>query len=152
MKSIEDLVQDLHHPDHNFAYASLKQLIEESKKSNRVYPFFYEFADMLEDENSYVRNRGIALISENARWDVDYKVDEVIDQYLEHINDIKPITARQCVKGLEAIILAKEDLIPDIKKALYQAKVYKYASSMRELIEKDISNILKIIQKKESQV
>lgn len=150
MKSIEDLVQDLHHHNHNFAYASMKQLIDESRKSNCVYPFFDKFIDMLEDENSYVRNRGIALISENARWDVDNKVDEMIDLYLMHINDCKPITARQCIKGLKAIILAKEDLIPDIKKALYQAKTERYADSMRGLIEKDISSILKIIQKTES--
>lgn len=148
MRDIKQLVTDLHHTDNSFAYRSFKQLAEESKESNSVYPFFDDFIDMLEDDNSYIRNRGLILIAENSRWDIDNKVDEVINQYLKHINDVKPITARQCIKGLKIIAEEKENLIPDIKKALYNANIENYPSSMRELIEKDISRILKGIHKK----
>ena len=103
---------------------------------------------MLEDDNSYIRNRGLILIAENSRWDIDNKVDEVLSQYLKHITDVKPITARQCIRGLEIIVDEKEDLVPDIKKALYNAIIEKYPSSMRKLIEKDIARVLKGIHKK----
>lgn len=143
MSDIKQLVKNLHHTDNSFAYKSFKQLVEESKKSNSVYPFFDDFIDMLEDDNSYIRNRGLILIAENSRWDVDNKVDEVINQYLKHIIDIKPITARQCIKGLEIIMEEKEDLVPDIKKALCNANIENYPSGMGELIEKDIARVLK---------
>lgn len=148
MRDIKQLVNDLHHTDNSFAYTSFKQLVEESKESNSVYPFFDDFIDMLEDDNSYIRNRGLILIAENSRWDIDNKVDEVLSQYLKHITDVKPITARQCIRGLEIIVDEKEDLVPDIKKALYNANIEKYPSSMRELIEKDIARVLKGIHKK----
>ena len=148
MRDIKQLVKDLHHTDNSFAYTSFKQLVEESKESNSVYPFFDDFIDMLEDDNSYIRNRGLILIAENSRWDIDNKVDEVLSQYLKHITDVKPITARQCIRGLEIIVDEKEDLVPDIKKALYNANIEKYPSSMRELIEKDIARVLKGIHKK----
>lgn len=148
MRDIKQLVKDLHHTDNSFAYTSFKQLVEESKESNSVYPFFDDFIDMLEDDNSYIRNRGLILIAENSRWDIDNKVDEVLSQYLKHITDVKPITARQCIRGLEIIVDEKEDLVPDIKKALYNANIEKYPSSMRKLIEKDIARVLKGIHKK----
>lgn len=148
MRDIKQLVKDLHHTDNSFAYTSFKQLVEESKESNSVYPFFDDFIDMLEDDNSYIRNRGLILIAENSRWDIDNKVDEVLSQYLKHITDVKPITARQCIRGLEIIVDEKEDLVPDIKKALYNANIEKYPSSMRELIEKDIARVLKGLHKK----
>lgn len=39
------------------------------------------------------------------------KVDEIIDEYLKHITDVKPIIARQCIKLL--LIMAKHK--PELK-------------------------------------
>ena len=40
-------------------------------------------------EHSYIRTRGLTLLAYNAKWDKDYKIDEVIDKYLKHITDAK---------------------------------------------------------------
>ena len=42
-----------------------------------------------DSDNSYVRIRGLTLLAYNAKWDKDYKIDEIIDKYLKHITDVK---------------------------------------------------------------
>lgn len=68
---------------------------EESKNSNAVYSYMDDLRDMLDSVNPYIRTRALILIASNAKWYVDYKLDEIIDAYLKHITDVKQITARQ---------------------------------------------------------
>lgn len=35
-------------------------------------------AELIEDSNSYIRTRGIVLISVNAKWDTENKIDQII--------------------------------------------------------------------------
>lgn len=44
---------------------------------------------ILDSDNSYVCIRGLTLLAYNAKWDKDYKIDEIIDKYLKHITDVK---------------------------------------------------------------
>ena len=74
-------------------------------------------------------------------------VDEIIDGYLKHITDVKPITARQCIKLLPMIAKDKPELKEDILSALHRADVSFYEDSMRPLVYKDIQKALKEIQK-----
>ena len=104
-------------------------------------------SDMLESDNSYIRTRGLTLLAYNARWDRDNKIDEIIDGYLKHITDVKPITARQCIKLLPVIAKDKPELKEDILSALRRADVSFYEDSMRPLVYKDIQKALKEIQK-----
>ena len=136
MSSVQDLVDGLKDRDDKRAYRCLKQLEEISIRSAEVYPFFDTFAEMLNNTNSYIRTRGIVLIAVNARWDVDCKIDEIIDEYLEHILDDKPITARQCIKALPSIAKYKPDLKNDIENALRRANPLRYKGSMQSLVLK----------------
>ena len=67
------------------------------------------------------------------------------DAYLAHITDAKPITARQCVKALAQVGVAKPQYIPIILSALYTADLSKYKDSMRPLIEKDILRVVRLL-------
>ena len=87
------------------------------------------------------------MIAYNAKWDKDYKIDEVIDDYLKHITDVKPITARQCIKLLPVIAENKLELKNDILSALQKADISFYDDSMQPLVYKDIQKALKEIQK-----
>ena len=102
---------------------------------------------MIDSDNSYIRTRGLTLIAYNAKWDKDNKIDEIIDKYLKHIEDIKPITARQCIKLLPIIAKNKPELKDDIVSALQKANVSFYAESMQPLVYKDIQKSLKDIEK-----
>jgi len=87
------------------------------------------------------------LLAYNARWDIDNKIDEIIDEYLKHITDVKPITARQCIKLLPMIARDKPELRNDICSALQKADISFYDDSMQPLVYKDIQKVLKEIQK-----
>ncbi len=104
-------------------------------------------SDMLDSDNSYIRTRGLTLLAYNAKWDRDYKIDEIIDKYLKHITDVKPITARQCIKLLPIIAKHKPELKNDILSALHNADISIYEDSMQSLVYKDIQKTLEVIQK-----
>lgn len=146
MNNIQELINGLKDKDNSFAYQCLKQLESESERSNVVYPYLDVFEEMLDDLNSYIRTRGMILIAANARWDKDYKIDEIIDSYLKHIMDDKPITARQCIKTLPSIVNYKPDLRDCVCDALRKANSQIYKSSMQPLVYKDIQNALKNIE------
>lgn len=121
MNDIQELVSGLRDRNDKYAYQYLKQLELESLNTDVAYPYFDLFSAMLDDPNSYIRTRGILLIAANAKWDRDYKIDEIIDRLLKHIMDDKPITARQCIKSLPTIAKHKPDLKDDICNALRTA-------------------------------
>ncbi|MDY4923524.1 MAG: hypothetical protein SO117_10980 [Frisingicoccus sp.] len=72
--------------------------------------------------------------------------DAIIDDYLTHVTDEKPITARQCIKALAQVGLAKPQYIPKILSCLKNADLSKYKDSMRPLIEKDIAETVHILK------
>lgn len=145
MDRILELVECLNCKDNSIACNAMKLLEEESNKNELVYKYFDRFVEMLHSKNSYVRNRGLTLIAANAKWDTHNKIDEIIDEYLKHIVDVKPITSRQCIKGLMNIAKYKQDLCDDIKEALRKADVTRYSDSMQSLVQKDILKALKDI-------
>lgn len=118
------------------AYAD--QIAEESRACGRWYPYFEEFATLLRHKNSLVRNRSMMILAANARWDTENRFDALLAEFLSHITDEKPITARQCIKALPEIAAAKPELIPQIRSALENADLSGYRDSMQPLILKDI--------------
>lgn len=145
--NIAETFELLFDKNNNVAYKALQELQKESEKTNCVYAYMDRLGDMLDSDNSYIRTRGLTLIAYNARWDMDNKIDEIIDQYLKHITDAKPITARQCIKLLPMIARDKPELRNDICSALQKADISFYDNSMQPLVYKDIQKALKEIQK-----
>lgn len=132
--------------NNNAAYKALQELQKESTETDCVYPYMDRLSGMLDSENAYIRTRGLTLLAYNAKWDKDYKIDEIIDRYLMHITDAKPITARQCIKLLPMMAKYKPELKDDILSALLKANTWIYGESMRPLVEKDIQKALKEIR------
>lgn len=132
--------------NNNVAYKALQLLQKENEERNCVYPYMDRLIDMLDSDNSYIRTRGLTLLAYNAKWDKDNKIDEIIDKYLKHITDIKPITARQCIKLLPIIAEYKPELKNDILSVLHKANISIYGDSMQSLVLKDIQKALNEIQ------
>lgn len=141
-EQIPEIFELLFDQNNQTAYEALKILQKVSEESDAVYAYMDRLGEMLESGNSYVRTRGLTLIAYNARWDQDNKIDEVIDRYLKHITDSKPITARQCVKLLPVIAEYKPELKGDIIRALETADLSGYSESMQSLVRKDIQQAL----------
>ena len=145
--NIEETFELLFDKNNNVAYKALQELQKESEETDCVYPFIDRLSDMLDSDNSYIRTRGLTLLAYNAKWDKEYKVDEIINEYLKHITDVKPITARQCIKLLPIIAKHKPELKNDILSALNKANISIYDYSMQPLVYKDIQKALKEIKK-----
>lgn len=145
--NIAEAFELLFDKNNNVAYKALQKLQKESKETDCVYLFMDRLSDMLDSDNSYIRTRGLILLAYNAKWDKDYKIDEVIDKYLKHITDVKPITARQCIKLLPIIAKYKPELKNTILSALHKANTFVYDDSMQPLVYKDIQKALKEIRK-----
>ena len=145
--TIAETFELLFDKNNKVAYKALQELQKESEETNCVYFYMDRLSDMLDSDNSYIRTRGLTLLAYNAKWDKDYKIDEIIDKYLKHITDIKPITARQCIKLLPLIARYKPELKNDIISELHKANICVYDDSMQPLVYKDIQKALKEIQK-----
>ncbi|WP_028044443.1 hypothetical protein [Candidatus Stoquefichus massiliensis] len=132
--------------DNKQAYNVLKKLLAISEKSPELYPFFNEFVDMMNNqENSFIRTRGLRLIAYHSKWDTENKVNSIIDDWLEHIEDAKPITARQCIKDTVMIAKYKPELIDTILNSLENFHKI-YDDSMQSLIYKDIKQAIRQIR------
>lgn len=145
--NIAETFERLFDKNNNIAYKALQELQKESEETDCIYLYMDRLSDMLDSDNSYIRTRGLTLLACNAKWDKDYKIDEIIDKYLKHITDVKPITARQCIKLLPVVAKYKPELKNDILSALSKADITVYDDSMQPLIYKDIQKALKEIQK-----
>lgn len=145
--NIAETFELLFDKNNNVAYRALQELQKESEETDCVYPYMDRLSDMLDSDNSYVRTRGLTLLAYNAKWDKDYKIDEIIDKFLKHITDMKPITARQCIKLLPIVAKYKPELKNDILSALNKANISVYEDSMQSLVYKDVQKALKEIQK-----
>ena len=133
------IIADLTAKDDKYACALAEKIISESKETDKWYAYFDCFAALLEHPKSLVRNRVLNVLAAIAQWDTESRFDAILPDFLSHITDDKPITARQCVKALAHVGLAKPQYIPRILQRLHSADLSKYRDSMRPLIEKDIA-------------
>lgn len=129
--------------DDKAACAYAEKIISESRETDVWYNCFDEFASLLNHPKSLVRNRALSILAANAKWDDGNRFDGILPDYLSHITDEKPITARQCVKALTEVGSAKPRLVPEIVTALENADLSRYRDSMRPLVEKDIAETVR---------
>lgn len=134
----ENIVAKLTAKEDQYACALADRIISESQETDAWYEYFDDFASLLDHPKSLVRNRALHILAANAQWDEENRFDLILSDFLAHILDEKPITARQCVKALAQVGLAKPQYIPRILSCLNDADLSKYKDSMRPLIEKDI--------------
>ena len=134
----DSIIAKLTAKDDRYACAFADQIITESQQTDAWYEYFDDFASLLDYPKSLVRNRVLYILAANAQWDEENRFDSILPDFLAHITDEKPITARQCIKALAQVGQAKPQYIPRILSCLRDADLSKYKDSMRPLIEKDI--------------
>ena len=76
---------------------------------------------------------------------IDNKVNNIIDEWLKHIEDEKPITARQCIKDTNIIAKNKTELIDIILERLKKFNRI-YDDSMQNLVYKDRQKAIRQIK------
>ena len=141
----DSIIAKLTAKDDRYACAFADQIITESQQTDAWYEYFDDFASLLDYPKSLVRNRVLYILAANAQWDEENRFDSILPDFLAHITDEKPITARQCIKALAQVGQAKPQYIPRILSCLRDADLSKYKDSMRPLIEKDIAQTEKTL-------
>ena len=141
----ENIIAALTARDDKYACALADKIILESQETDEWYEYFDDFASLLDHPKSLVRNRALYILAANAQWDEENRFDSIISGFLAHITDEKPITARQCIKSLAQVGLAKPKYTSMILSYLHSADLSKYKDSMRPLIEKDIAETEKTL-------
>ena len=141
----ENIIAKLTAKDDKYACAIADKIISESQDTDEWYEYFDDFAALLAHPKSLVRNRVLYILATNAQWDDENRFDLIISDFLTHITDEKPITARQCIKALAQVGVAKPQYIPRILSCFHEADLSRYKDSMRPLIEKDMAETEKIL-------
>ena len=121
----ESIIAKLTLKDDKYACALADKIISESRETDEWYVYFDDFASLLDHPKSLVRNRALYILAANAQWDDENRFDAIIANFLTYITDEKPITARQCVKALAQVGLAKPQYIPRILSCLKSADLSK---------------------------
>ena len=142
---MQDIIEKLTAKDDKYACAIADKIISESLETDEWYEYFDVFASILNHPKSLVRNRVLYILAANAQWDKEDRFDAILSDYLSHVTDEKPITARQCIKALAQVGAAKPKYIPQILTCLHEADLSKYKDSMRPLIEKDIKETEQVL-------
>ena len=142
---MQDIISKLTAKDDKYACAIADKIISESQDTDKWYEYFDEFASVLNHPKSLVRNRVLHILAANVQWDDENRFDAIISDYLTHVMDEKPITARQCIKALAQVGVAKPQYIPRILSCFHGADLSKYKDSMRPLIEKDMEETKRLL-------
>ena len=142
---MQEIIAKLTAKDDKYACAIADKIISESQDTDEWYEYFDAFASLLNHPKSLVRNRVLYILAANAQWDDENRFDTILDDYLAHITDDKPITARQCIKTLVQVGMAKPQYIPRILSCFHDADLSKYKDSMRPLIEKDMEETERLL-------
>ena len=135
---MQEIINKLTAKDDKFACAYADMIIAESRETDVWYEYFEAFATLLSHPKSLVRNRALHILAANAQWDEENRFDAILPEFLTHVTDEKPITARQCIQALAEVGLAKPRYIPRILICFHNADLSRYKDSMRPLIEKDM--------------
>ena len=131
--------------DDKLACAIADKIIEESQDTDMWYKYFDAFVFLLNHPKSLVRNRALYILAANAQWDDENRFDAILPEFLAHVTDEKPITARQCIKALAQVGQAKPWYVLQILACFHNADLSKYKDSMRPLIEKDMAETEKVL-------
>lgn len=145
---MQEIIRKLTSKDDKYACAIADKIISESRDTDEWYGYFDAFASLLNHPKSLVRNRALHILAANAQWDDENRFDTILSDYIAHVTDEKPITARQCMKALVQVGMAKPQYIQRIISCFHSADLSKYKDSMRPLIEMNMAEAEKHEQSK----
>ena len=128
-------------------YQAFLLLKYRSGMDSAVYQYWDVLRGKLGNHNSYQRSIGLMLIAENVRWDSCDKMKDTLEDYLQLLQDEKPITVRQCIQSLRTVLEAMPGLSEVIADRLMSLVMTDYKETMRKLILMDALDILLTINR-----
>jgi len=148
--SEKEIAEILFSKDTKEIYEKFKVLELICDGSDELYSYFDIYLEAIHSKNACVRGRGFKLISRNAKWDGENKINHNLAEILAVLDDEKSTVVRQCLSVVNHIGKYKKELIPAIKEKLIQINYLQYKESMQGLIIKDIQRVLHSLEEYET--
>ena len=137
---INFLVKTLQEKNDTVRYNAFLLLKAASRNSQIVYDHWDELEKKIENANSYQRNIGLRLVSENVRWDKKCKFEKILKKYLLHCTDEKFITSRQAIQGLITITRSTDRYDKRIMNAIDRLSFNEYNAGQQKLLQRDVTD------------
>lgn len=146
-EDIEEAISLLYEKDNQIALLALLKLYYRSTILSDIYEYWDMFVNLLSSDKSTERTRAIFLLSINTKWDKEEKFEQILEDYLAHVEDEKSITSRQCIKCIANIIPNKPKLKETIVQKLMHINYNHYTPNMKDLIFRDVTELVNEIKK-----
>lgn len=140
-EEISSLVPLLAEKDDNLRYHALLLLQNRSTSHADVYPYWDVLVEKFQSANSYQRSIGLMLIADNVRWDQPGKFDTILEDYLNLVDDEKPVTVRQCVQSLVKVVQTKPHLAGRINEKLLSVDLPARKETQQKILLMDILSV-----------
>lgn len=136
------LIKQLNIKEKRYSDYALRILHKRSQDSADVYRYWSVLEFKLLNQNPYQRKIGLILLSENAKWDKDNKLDLIIDDYLALAGDENFETARLCIQCLANILPHKPHLRETIVQKLNDTDYSNWNEEDALQIKTDIARLI----------
>lgn len=104
------------------------------------------FTSLINHKNSYHRSIGLTMIANLVCVDGNHQLDNILEDYFEHIDDEKFMTAQCCLKNIGKIVMIRKDLRKRIIEMLLKVdEICSYHEKQRELLKYDILVVMDLI-------
>lgn len=140
-----NIIKQLTDDDDKKAFSFMKEIVAKSEQSAEYYPYFEDFAALLQDSKSYIRTRAFILCCSQARWDTEGKIEKIMPELMALLFDSKPTVVRQCLNAIKELIVFRSELRPQIRNAIDSMDIGQYKESMSPLIQNDIERVLELM-------
>ncbi|MFX0069539.1 MAG: hypothetical protein ACFFAO_00395 [Candidatus Hermodarchaeota archaeon] len=116
-EELRDFLVDnmIHHPE-IMKYYHCFYIVEvaSSLKPELFYKYWDDLHKLLFHSNSYHRDFGLIILTNIAKADKENKFNDIIDDYMGLLNDIKYSTASYCVRSCAIVASVKQELLEKI--------------------------------------
>lgn len=115
-------------------------------KPELFFQHWYDFVTLINHKNSYHRDIGLTIIGNLVSVDTKHLFDNILIDYLGHINDKKFMTAQCCIKNLAKIVKERKELRETIVEVLLKLEEKcSYPEKQKELLKYGVLEILDIV-------
>lgn len=144
VSELGNLIKQLNVKEERYRAFALRELVRASQESADVYRYWSVLEFKLLNPNASQRLSGIALLSENVKWDEKNRMELIIDDYLALCDDGNFEVVISCVQSLPKILTHKPHLREAVVKKL---EAFDYSvwedTGRREQLEAAVAEALK---------
>jgi hypothetical protein len=141
----DELVKQLCTHPHIMVYYHCYYVLSKAsqERPDLFYAYWQMIAPLLKHKNSYHRDIAMTLLAHLMRVDSQNLFLQVFDEYFEHLNDLKFMTAQYCVRNCAEILTYKPELTNPIITLLLGVEQHcDYSEKQKALLKGDVLDII----------